>query len=68
MHDDLQTAHQSELAPVSTAPSNAAAKPTAKFRNIDNPSQTWAGRGKRPNWLKAKLAAGHHLEDFRIRD
>lgn len=27
---------------------------------------TWAGRGKRPKWLGASLAAGRTLESFRI--
>jgi DNA-binding protein H-NS len=39
-----------------------------KFRNLDDPVETWMGRGKRPNWLKAQLAAGRSLEDFRVRD
>ncbi len=26
-----------------------------KFRNPDRPSETWAGRGKTPRWLAAKL-------------
>jgi len=33
-------------------------KARAKFRNPDDPSQTWSGRGKRPNWFHAALAAG----------
>ena len=37
-----------------------------KYRNPDNPSETWAGRGKRPRWLTAKLRSGKKLDDFRI--
>ncbi len=37
-----------------------------KFRNPDQPSQTWAGRGKRPRWLVAQLKSGKRIEDFRI--
>ncbi|MFO1421641.1 MAG: H-NS histone family protein [Candidatus Competibacteraceae bacterium] len=33
-----------------------------KYRNPENPEQTWTGRGKKPGWLK--LAADP--EDFRI--
>jgi len=36
--------------------------------NATNPAETWSGRGKRPNWLKAQLAAGRTLEEFRICD
>lgn len=27
---------------------------------------TWAGKGKRPNWLRAELAAGASIESFKI--
>jgi DNA-binding protein H-NS len=37
-----------------------------KYRNPDEPSETWAGRGKRPRWLTAKLRSGKKLDDFRI--
>jgi DNA-binding protein H-NS len=37
-----------------------------KFRNPDEPSQTWAGRGERPRWLVAKLRLGRAIDDFRI--
>jgi DNA-binding protein H-NS len=38
-----------------------------KFRNPDRPSETWAGRGKTPRWLAAKLKSGKQIDDFRIR-
>lgn len=38
-----------------------------KFRNPDRPSETWAGRGKTPRWLAAKLKSGQRIDDFRIR-
>jgi DNA-binding protein H-NS len=37
-----------------------------KYRNPDNPAETWAGRGLRPRWLAAALKAGKKLEDFSI--
>ena len=37
-----------------------------KFRNPVEPSQTWAGRGKRPRWLSAYLRDGKKVDDFRI--
>jgi DNA-binding protein H-NS len=39
---------------------------TPKFRNPDQPSQTWAGRGKQPRWLTAHLSSGRRIDDFRI--
>src|SRR5713226_5952101 len=37
-----------------------------KYRNPTRPSETWAGRGKRPRWLTAQLRSGKKLDDFRI--
>jgi DNA-binding protein H-NS len=37
-----------------------------KYRNPDNPAETWAGRGLRPRWLVAALKAGKKLEHFAI--
>ncbi len=38
-----------------------------KFRNPDQPSETWAGRGKKPRWLTKQLRAGRKMDDFKIR-
>jgi DNA-binding protein H-NS len=37
-----------------------------KYRNPENPAETWAGRGLRPRWLVAALKGGKKLEDFAI--
>ena len=37
-----------------------------KCRNPNQPSETWAGRGKQPRWLAAELKSGKRLDDFRI--
>jgi DNA-binding protein H-NS len=37
-----------------------------KYRNRENPSETWAGRGLKPRWLVSALKAGHEVEDFLI--
>jgi DNA-binding protein H-NS len=39
---------------------------SAKYRNPAEPSETWAGRGKRPRWLSAQLKSGKQIDDFRI--
>jgi DNA-binding protein H-NS len=41
-------------------------KVAPKYRNPDNPSETWAGRGLKPRWLTAALKAGRKLESFSI--
>jgi len=38
----------------------------AKYRNPADPSATWTGRGRKPNWIKDGLAAGKSLDDFAI--
>jgi DNA-binding protein H-NS len=41
-------------------------KVAPKYRNPDNPSETWAGRGLQPRWLAAALKSGKKLEHFAI--
>ncbi len=38
----------------------------AKYRNPDNSSETWTGRGRKPNWLIARLNKGAKIADFEI--
>ncbi|MCH9765672.1 MAG: H-NS histone family protein [Alphaproteobacteria bacterium] len=38
----------------------------AKFANPDDPSDTWTGRGRKPNWVLARLKKGQKLSDFAI--
>jgi DNA-binding protein H-NS len=38
-----------------------------KYRNPDQPLETWAGRGKQPRWLVAQLRSGKRIDDFRIK-
>lgn len=37
-----------------------------KYRNPNEPSETWSGRGKKPRWLTAAFKAGHTIEEFVI--
>jgi DNA-binding protein H-NS len=37
-----------------------------KYRNPENPAQTWAGRGLKPRWLTAAIKSGKKAEDFLI--
>jgi len=39
---------------------------TAKYRHPENPSLTWSGRGRKPLWFVAVLAAGKTPEDLAI--
>ena len=38
----------------------------AKYRNPDNASETWTGRGRKPNWLLARIHKGAKMADFEI--
>jgi DNA-binding protein H-NS len=37
-----------------------------KYRNPQNPSETWSGRGVKPKWMQALLANGAKPEQFLI--
>ncbi len=41
-------------------------KVAPKYRNPENASETWTGRGRAPRWLAAAEAAGKSREDFKI--
>lgn len=45
----------------------ATRKVAPKYRNPDNPEQTWTGRGKAPLWFVAATEAGKSREDLQIR-
>jgi DNA-binding protein H-NS len=38
----------------------------ARYRNPADPSQTWSGRGRQPEWMKAALAKGKSKSEFEI--
>jgi DNA-binding protein H-NS len=37
-----------------------------KYRNTNNPAETWAGRGLKPRWMAAALKSGRKMDDFLI--
>jgi DNA-binding protein H-NS len=41
-------------------------KGAAKYANPADQSQTWTGRGRKPNWVIAALEAGKSLDDLAI--
>jgi DNA-binding protein H-NS len=66
----LMSEHGLTLADLGTraaaAPRRAAGgKVAAKFRHPST-GETWSGRGLQPNWLKAALAGGASLDDFKV--
>lgn len=39
-----------------------------KYRNPNEPTETWSGRGKLPRWLAAELKSGRTIDEFVIGD
>ena len=54
------------LADLAKGAKRGRAPAAAKYRNPDNPDQTWSGRGKKPKWVVAALSAGKALSDLAI--
>jgi DNA-binding protein H-NS len=69
---DERRSLQAELDKLSRLSTSKRAEPGArgsvapKYRNPENPSETWAGRGLTPRWLAAALKSGKKLEHFSI--
>lgn len=74
---DERRSLESELAKLSRVDMNAGrtrasfgrgirGKVAPKYRNPENPAETWAGRGLKPRWLAAALKSGKKLDDFII--
>lgn len=40
--------------------------PQVKYRNPKDSSQTWTGRGRKPNWLVEALGKGQKIESFLV--
>ena len=38
----------------------------AKYKNPEDPSQTWSGRGRQPGWYKAAMAKGKTAKSLEI--
>ncbi|GFO72339.1 DNA-binding protein H-NS [Bathymodiolus japonicus methanotrophic gill symbiont] len=41
-------------------------KVAPKYRNPDDASQTWTGRGVMPRWMRALTEAGHDKSEYSI--
>jgi DNA-binding protein H-NS len=41
-------------------------KVAPKYRNPNDPEQTWTGRGMKPRWLQALMDQGHDPSEFQI--
>lgn len=50
----------------SSSKPKAKEKAPAKYAHPENPSKTWSGRGRQPNWMKEHLENGGKLEDLAL--
>ena len=53
-------------APAAARGARKLGKVAPKYRNPENPKETWTGRGKQPRWLAAYTAKGRNLGEFVI--
>ena len=52
-------------APTAARKGGTGGKVPPKYRNAAT-GDSWSGRGLQPNWLKAALASGRKLDDFKV--
>jgi DNA-binding protein H-NS len=62
-HVESELAKLAEIFGERTRP-KATKRTSAKYRNPDNVTEIWSGRGRRPLWLDSQLKAGKELEFF----
>lgn len=47
-------------------PTRRGGKVAPKYRNPDNPSETWTGRGVPPKWMQSLINSGRDKSEFLI--
>ena len=47
-------------------PVGSVSRKPVPIRYRDQDGNTWTGRGKQPNWLKAHIENGHDIEEFLV--
>ncbi|MCI5109342.1 MAG: H-NS histone family protein [Marivita sp.] len=47
-------------------PQKTASKSAPKYKNPADPTQTWTGKGRKPNWVNDALKAGKTMDDLKI--
>ena len=56
----------SEITGSSTSAPSKRAKSSPKYRNPNNPEETWSGRGRKPQWIHVALTNGLDISDLEI--
>lgn len=55
-----------QLPAIKTPKVSGAGKVPMKFRNLDDATQVWSGRGRQPGWVKQWIESGRSLEETRL--
>ncbi|MCY0916490.1 H-NS histone family protein [Massilia antarctica] len=55
-----------QLTAIKTPKVSGASKVPMKFRNPDDATQVWSGRGRQPGWVKQWIESGRSLDDARL--
>jgi DNA-binding protein H-NS len=66
LEDRLSKLDQKARSAIVVPPRRPYPKVRPKFQNPEELSETWAGRGKQPRWLRKQLRSGKRIDDFRI--
>lgn len=53
-----------ELTGVQVSAKRQRAPAVTKYRNPQNPADTWSGRGRKPRWFEAALASGTKVSEL----
>lgn len=56
----------SEITNAANATTGKRSKAAPKYRNPDNPEETWSGRGRKPQWIHTALTKGLDISDLEI--
>jgi DNA-binding protein H-NS len=55
-----------KLEDVLSAPKRGKAQSIPKYRHPENPTLTWTGKGRKPDWFKQAIEAGMTEQDLKI--
>jgi DNA-binding protein H-NS len=48
------------------APKKQRKNAARRYRDPNNPDNTWTGKGRKPSWLTEAIEAGRSLEEFEV--
>ena len=63
---ELALSHGFSISELFGSKGSTKSKSIAKYANPDDSSDTWTGRGRKPNWVVARLKKGAKLSEFEI--